>query len=102
MAFKGKIPEGKIIMHDDTKITTCKDGYERNWLEDLKLGTTSENVQSYHDNKTNRKRVRCKDDGLEFECANKAGIFYGIDGSHVYKVCNKKLKKTGGKYFEFI
>ena len=50
-AFKGHVPPGKVILHDDEKKTRDEGGYERNWLEDLRIGTQSENMSSYHRNK---------------------------------------------------
>ena len=49
-AFKGPVPPGMLILHDDTKCTRDSEGYERNWLEDLSVGTQSENISSYHRN----------------------------------------------------
>ena len=47
----GEIPEGMDIMHDD-EAPKCKDGSYRNWLCDLSIGTRSENMKSFHKNKS--------------------------------------------------
>ena len=49
MAFNGKIPDGKIILHDDK--APLVNGIYRNWLCDLRLGTRSENNIEHHDAK---------------------------------------------------
>jgi hypothetical protein len=48
--FIGEIPEGLDIMHDDTA-PLYEDGSYRNWLIDLSLGTRSENMKSFHNEK---------------------------------------------------
>jgi hypothetical protein len=101
-AFNGPIPEGLVVMHNDTYKTLDDEGCERNWLEDCSLGTLSENTQSYHDNRRNIKRVRCLDDGREFICAASAGRHYGINGDLISLVCRKKRKTTFKKKFEYI
>ena len=101
-AFEGEIPEGMIVMHDDTRHTLDERGYERNYLEDLTLGTQSQNMQSYNDNRTDLKRVRCVDDGKEFRCAMDTGKYYGISPRNIRRVCNKKRKTAGGLRFEYV
>jgi hypothetical protein len=102
IAFNGPIPEGKVIMHDDTKRTRDHDGYERNWLEDLKLGTHSENAQSYHNNRSNRKRILCVDTNKEYRSVTDCGRDLGIDLSSIIRVCNKKQRTTKGYKFEYV
>ncbi|MHC5089030.1 MAG: hypothetical protein ACYSOT_05410, partial [Planctomycetota bacterium] len=48
--FIGEIPEGLDIMHDDTA-PLYEDGSYRNWLIDLSLGSRSENMKSFHNEK---------------------------------------------------
>ena len=48
--FIGEIPEGLDIMHDDT-VPLYEDGSYRNWLIDLSLGSRSENMKSFHNEK---------------------------------------------------
>jgi len=48
--FIGEIPEGLDIMHDDSA-PLYEDGSYRNWLIDLSLGTRSENMKSFHNEK---------------------------------------------------
>lgn len=53
LTFNGNLPaKGNVIMHDD-KVPLDQDGYYRNYLCDLKMGTQSENMKSYHENKNN-------------------------------------------------
>lgn len=52
IAHHGPIPDGMVVMHDDTKSTRDANGRERNYLYDLSLGTQKENMKSYHANKT--------------------------------------------------
>ena len=100
-AFVRDVLEGEVGMHNDTYNTLDSTGYQRNWLCDLKWGTPKENSQSYHDNRTDLKRVRCVDTGDEYDNANKAGIALGLVGNHIGDVCQKKLKTTGGRSFEY-
>lgn len=51
-AFKGEIPEGMVVMHDDK--APLEDGLYRNWAEDLTVGTNSENMKSAAQEKRNR------------------------------------------------
>lgn len=102
IAFHGQKPDGKVVMHDDTKDTLDEEGRQRNWLEDLSLGTPSENTQSYYDNRTDLKRVRCVDNGEEYKSASQAAIKLKLDSSLVHKVCQKKRKTTGGFSFEYV
>lgn len=51
-AFKGEIPEGMVVMHDDK--APLEDGLYRNWAEDLTVGTPSENMRSAAQEKRNR------------------------------------------------
>ena len=101
-AFNGPIPPGKVVMHNDTYDTLDDEGYERNYLEDLSLGTQQENTQSYQDNRKDLKRVRCIDDGNEFRCAAEAGRYFGLRCDQVSEVCRKKRKTAGGKKFEYV
>jgi hypothetical protein len=101
-AFNNNIPEGKVIMHNDTYYTLDNEGYERNWLEDLSLGTQQENLQSYHNNRTENKRVKCIDNNIVYTSANEAGRILGINGSSIWSVCNKKWNTAGGLRFEYI
>jgi hypothetical protein len=102
MAFNGPIPEGKVIMHNDTYNTLDKEGCERNWLEDLSLGTQKENMQSYHDNKSDTRGVRCVDTDEDFISAGEAGRKLNLDAGLIAWVCQKKRKTTGGFKFEYI
>lgn len=47
----GEIKDNMCVMHDDSKETLDKFGYERNFIVDLSLGTQSENITSYYQNK---------------------------------------------------
>lgn len=47
----GEIPDNMDIMHDD-KAPLNSDGSYRNWLCDLSIGKRSENMKSFHNNKT--------------------------------------------------
>jgi hypothetical protein len=44
-AFNGEIPDGFVVMHDDNSPLDSNGTY-RNWLEDLSLGSQSENMKS--------------------------------------------------------
>lgn len=101
-AFNGPIPRGMVVMHNDTYNTLDKEGYERNWLVDLSIGTRSENTKSYHANRKDSKRVRCLDDDLEFMSAADASKYYGINIGTIWKGCNKYQKTCHGKKFEYI
>jgi hypothetical protein len=102
MAFNGPVPPGMVVMHNDTYDTLDEFGYERNYLEDLTLGTQKQNTQSYRDN-TTLKRVRCIDDNIEFRCIADAAKYCGVyDSSPISRVCNKKQKTCKGKRFEYI
>lgn len=101
MAHVGPISNGHVIMHDDKVHTLDEEGCERNHLEDLSVGTQQQNMQSYHDNRTDLKRVRCIDNNTIYFSAAVAARELELDGSHIHKVCCKKLKTTGGKRFEY-
>lgn len=45
--FHGEIPKGQVVRH--VRSNRDADGYERNYIEDLELGTQSQNCQDYHD-----------------------------------------------------
>ena len=45
--FNGPVPSGFEILHDDDAPLN-PDGSYRNWLEDLRLGTRSENMREFH------------------------------------------------------
>ena len=101
MAHVRAAMEGEVGMHNDTYNTLDSTGYQRNWLCDLSWGTQQQNSQSYNDNRTDLKRVRCVDTGDEYRSAGAAGRDMGLVGSSIWAVCQKKLKKTGGKTFEY-
>jgi len=50
MTFHGPIPNGKIILHDDT-VPLTEDGIYRNWAEDLRAGNKCENGKEHHSTK---------------------------------------------------
>lgn len=102
IAFIGPIPEGKVVMHDDTYNTLDEEGRERNWLEDLSLGTYSENSQSYQDNRKDLKRVRCIENGKEYFNATEAAKDLNLHRSKIHLVCKKKRNTTGGYRFEYV
>ena len=101
LAFNGPIPKGQVVMHTDSYETRDEQGFERNWLVDLSLGTHSQNIQSYHDSQTVRKRIRCIETSEEFPSASKAGKALNIGSSNITSVCNKKRRTTGGYTFEY-
>lgn len=47
-AFLGPCPEGMNVLHDDSNPLACVNGRYRNWIEDLRYGTQSENIREYH------------------------------------------------------
>lgn len=49
--FNGEIGDGLEILHDD-KASLLENGAYRNWLEDLKLGTRTENMIEFHSKNT--------------------------------------------------
>lgn len=57
LAFKGDIHDGLEVLHDDNA-PLDNEGLYRNWLVDLQLGTRSENMVLYHQNKNNQK-LKC-------------------------------------------
>jgi hypothetical protein len=50
LTFMGDIPENCEILHDDM-VPLNQDGTYRNFLEDLYIGTHSDNMKEYHDTK---------------------------------------------------
>lgn len=102
IGFFGVVPKGKVVMHTDKYNTLDNEGFERNWLEDLSLGTQSENMQSYNDHRTDLKRVRCTDTGMEYACSSAAARALGIKSNHISDVCRNKRRKCGGYSFEYI
>ena len=101
MAFVGNAPKGHVGMHNDTYNTLDDTGYQRNWVEDLKWGTQSENMQSYNDNRTDLKRVRCVDTNIEYHSIGEASRLLGLNDSNIRAVCQKKRKMCGSKRFEY-
>lgn len=102
IAFNGPIPDGLIVMHNDTYNTLDEDGYERNWLEDLSLGTFKQNSQSYHNNRTGLKRVRDIETGIEYRNAGEAARVLGLDCGSIHSVCKKRTKTAGRKRFQYV
>lgn len=47
IVFNGDIPDGMEILHDE-KAPLDEDGCHRNWLQDLKLGTRSDNNKEHY------------------------------------------------------
>jgi hypothetical protein len=103
-AFKGPVPKGEVLMHNDKnqKVTRDQDGFERNWLVDLKTGTQKENAQSFHNNNRNSKRVRCLENDTVYLSAAAAGRKLGLSGSSIYNICNKRVKTCSGLRFEYV
>ena len=93
--------EGEVGMHNDTYNTLDSTGYQRNWLCDLSWGTQQQNSQSYNDNRTDLKRVRCVDTNVEYHSAGAAGRDMGLNCGNISAICQKKRKTTGGKTFEY-
>lgn len=54
--FKGDIPKGFDVKHDDTA-PLDNEGYYRNWLEDLSIGQRSDNMKEYHANKGTKSKM---------------------------------------------
>jgi hypothetical protein len=52
MTFHGQIPDGTIILHDDTA-PLHTDGTYRNWAVDLRAGSKRDNNLEYHSEKRN-------------------------------------------------
>ena len=52
-------------------------------------------------NEAHRKQVKCIEDDLVFDSVREAASYYGLQISNISRVCNGKLKTTGGKHFEF-
>lgn len=100
IAFNGPIPEGKVVMHNDTYNTLDSEGYERNWLEDLSLGSQSENMISYHN--INARKVRCLDNNIIYNSTGDAARKLGLNKGSVSAVCNKKWNTAGGYKFEYV
>jgi hypothetical protein len=48
------------------------------------------------------RRIKCLDDGLEYDNASIAGKHYEVISSQILQVCEGKLKTTGGKRFAFL
>lgn len=101
-AFNGPIPEGLVVMHNDEDPKIDEEGCERNWLEDLSLGTKQENSQSFHDNRTDLKRVRCVETGVIYNNARHAMKETEISNSTIGLVCKKKQKTAGGFTWEYV
>lgn len=59
IAFNGPIESGKIILHNDFA-PLHPDGTYRNWLEDLRIGTHSENNDDIHFHKRQTKTGKSK------------------------------------------
>lgn len=102
IAFNGPIPDGMVVMHDDTYNTLDDEGQQRNYLEDLSIGSWSDNMQSYHNNRSDLKRVRCLDNGKEYFSGAEAARELELHCSKIHSVCKKKRKTTGGYSFEYV
>lgn len=63
---------------------------------------TKEHREKLSKNSAYAKPVKCVDDGNEFASAKEAGDHYGINPSHIGRVCRGVNKTTHGKVFEFI
>lgn len=100
-AFNGPIEKGKVVMHDDNNHTLTPDGYERNWLCDLKLGTQKENCLSYHSNRNDLKSVYCYENKKTYPYAAIAAKELGLHRGHISSVCKGKRRKAGGYTFKY-
>ena len=48
------------------------------------------------------RRIKCLDDGKEYDNASIAGKYYQVISSQILEVCEGKLKTTGGKRFAYL
>ena len=108
--FYGIIPDGYDICHDDNAPLN-KDGSYRNYLEDLHLGTRSENMKEYH-NKDTQNQNYAEDisgnftenipEGVQARCEESKDSDDDIDKlmKNVPKGIQycKKTEKRGSKY----
>lgn len=95
--------EGYVVMHDDTKNTLDNRGMERNWAEDLKLGTQKENICSFYKNTNkNIKSVICTSDKKKFRSISEAARYYNTHRSNICKVVRGKRKTWNGKKFIYV
>jgi hypothetical protein len=66
--------------------------------------TNNPNVIAARMGNTNTKRrpVRCLNDGRVFPMMKEAAQYYGVNGTSVWLVCNKRYKSVRGYVFEYI
>ena len=64
--FNGKIPKGYEVLHDDSAPLNS-DGSYRNYLEDLRLGTRSENMKEFHDKPEETRQETSYEKPIEFK-----------------------------------
>lgn len=48
------------------------------------------------------RKVRCVDDGKEFDSITNAANFYGVMGANITSVCRGRIKTASGKRFEYV
>ena len=103
-AFNGRdVSAGKVICHNESipEEERLIDGYERNWLSDLREGTPSENIQEYHDNRTDLTPVLHLGTNIWYHSAGKAAKALKLHQGNVRQVCKGKYTHTGGHHFRF-
>jgi len=103
-AFNSRdVSEGKVICHDESipEEERLIGGYERNWLSDLREGTQSENIQEFHDNRTDLTPVLHIDEHRWYHSGGKAAKALVLNIGAVHGVCKGKRTHTGGEHFRY-
>lgn len=66
------------------------------------LKPSKETLQKKIDSSKTKKRVLCIETGIEYESLADAYRQTGISKFHISRVCNGRLKRTGGYHWSFI
>ena len=86
---------------DDTCATLSR--MKKNWYtQPGNINKISGNNNGMYGRQNNQRRVRCINDGREFESIKDASEFYGINKTLIGVVCRKKQTHTGGFTFEYV
>lgn len=92
------VAEAYIPNPDNLETVDHIDGNkEHNYIRNLQWMTRGDNVR-----KSCCKKVRCIETGQTFNSIKEAAEIMRLDPSHIGKVCNGKLNKTGGYHWEVI
>jgi hypothetical protein len=95
----GETIYAKALDKDSAKIFVKKK-FKKDTVRSIKEVARMEHI--YNVPIFNLSGVVCLNDKKQFKSAAEASAYYGIDPSHVTKVCKGKRPSTGGRKFRYV